>query len=86
MANRIDFNAATEQAVWQRGRPIDGYDADVWHHDAFGKVMKRSEYGNRDSEHGWEIDHILPLVQGGSNDLSNLRPLNWRSNVEGSRT
>ena len=43
--------------------------------------MKRNEYGNRDSDHGWEIDHITPLAQGGSNHLSNLRPLNWKSNV-----
>ena len=86
MANRIDFDARTEQAVWQLGTPIDSYDSSVWRHDAFGQVMKRIEYGNRNSEHGWEIDHVKPLAQGGSNALSNLRPLNWRSNVQRGRT
>ena len=81
MADRIDFDTESEQAVWEKGRPIDGYDQDVWRHDAFGKVMRRNEYGNRDSDHGREIDHITPLARGGSNHLSNLRPLNWKSNV-----
>ena len=44
--------------------------------------MKRSEHGNRNSEHGWEIDHRRPLVQGGTDELDNLQPLNWRNNAE----
>jgi len=36
-------------------------------------------YGNRNHDHGWEIDYISP---GGSNDLSNLKPLQSQNNLD----
>lgn len=52
-----------------------------------GDVIERSEHGNRNSEHGWEMDHIVEDCIGGRDTLSNLRPLQWRNNVaRGART
>jgi hypothetical protein len=41
--------------------------------------MYRAAYGDRNSSYGWEVDHINP---NGGDDLSNLRPLQWKNNLE----
>lgn len=67
--------------VWTLGHEIPNYDGSVWRRDDNGDVIKFSEYGNRDSEFGWEIDHIQPSALGGSDDFSNKRPLHCRTNA-----
>ena len=74
------FDTSTEQKVWEKGRVIPNFDANLWRWDACGFPIKRSECGNTNSEHGWEIDHIYPVSKGGSDTLSNLQPLQWDNN------
>ena len=75
------FNEATISAVWAKGKEIPDFESAVWRWDALGAVMKFAEYGNRDSKHGWEIDHIKPVADEGKTVLSNLQPLNWKQNI-----
>ena len=70
-----------QQAVWAKGTPIPGYDPTEYRRDAYGAVMRYFEYGNRNSEYGWEIDHHIPDALGGSDAFGNLRPLHWRNNA-----
>ncbi len=43
--------------------------------------MKYSEYGKTiENGVGWEIDHIKPVSESGTDDLSNLQPLQWENN------
>jgi len=65
--------------VWKKGKVVQGNDPDVWRKDACGAWMSRRQHGNRRSQYGWEIDHIDP---NGSDQLSNLRPLQWQNNVD----
>lgn len=66
------------QAVWNKGRIIQNNDPAQWRKDTCGAWIARNQYGNRDSDYGWEIDHINP---NGGDAISNLQPLQWANNV-----
>ena len=74
-------NEAWVQAVWEKGHIRPGQDPDVIRVDDYGNAMLRKQYGNRKSEYGWEVDHIVRAEDGGSDALTNLRPLQWRANA-----
>ena len=68
--------------IWEKGCVDPNFDPDEFRFDAYELLMKYSEYGNTDCIFGWEVDHIVPVSKGGRTELSNLRPLNWKSNRE----
>ena len=67
--------------VWWKASAVTISEESLWRKDQCGAWIKRSEYGNRNSQYGWEIDHIIPEPQGGTEDITNLRPLQWQNNV-----
>lgn len=69
---------------WQfgiRGKPLLISTPDKIRGDDCGALMVYSAYGDRSSSFGWEIDYIMPESKGGTDDLSNLRPLQWQNNA-----
>lgn len=74
------FEEITIQKVWDKGQVVSGYDSRIWRKDQCGAWIKRDQYGNRNSQYGWEIDHISPSANGGKDVLYNLRPLQWKNN------
>lgn len=66
------------QQVWDKGKVVSNNDPSVWRKDACNAWIKKTEYGNRNSQYSWEIDHIDP---NGGNELSNLRPLQWENHL-----
>lgn len=82
---RIMFQKYSEnliQKVWEKGIIILGIDPSVQRKDICGAKINRNLYGDRSvqNNNGWEIDHIVPGSKGGTDDLFNLRPLQWYNN------
>ena len=83
MANVLpnDYEFQKRVAAWNRASTVVGYDARIYRKDSAGFWIKWSDYGNRDAEYGWEVDHIHPLSKGGRDALDNVQALHWRANV-----
>lgn len=68
-------------AVWIKAKAVTGYDPAVQRLDDCGAWIRYSEFRKGvEKGKGWEIDHIQPVAQGGDDDLSNLRPIQWQNN------
>ncbi len=74
----MTFSDEEIQATWEKGEPIPPNDPNTFRKDKCGAWIARNQYGNRNSQFGWEIDHVDP---DGGDDLRNLRPLQWENNA-----
>lgn len=68
-------------AIWAKATAVAGNDENKWRKDACGAWIGWAVYGNRQSQYGWEVDHVTPVERGGLDAVSNLRPLHWRNNA-----
>ena len=71
-----------KRAAWARTSPVSGQ-ASAWEFrkDCLGNLVRYSDFGNRHSPFGWELDYIVPRAIGGSTDPENLQALHWKANA-----
>lgn len=77
----MSFSEDAIQKVWEKVTVAPPNKSNEWRKDQCGAWIGRNHYGNRNSQYGWEIDHIKPESEGGGDELSNLRPLHWENNA-----
>lgn len=71
-----------KKAVWDMAAKCGAEnEKNGYRKDECGAWIKWDKYGDRNSAYGWEIDHIRAVANGGSDQLTNLRPLHWKNNA-----
>jgi hypothetical protein len=66
----------TKRRIWAKALEVPWSDPALVRKDRFGYLMRYSDYGDHASSFGWEIDQLIPMALGGSEDEWNLEPLN----------
>ena len=80
MTTRITYNSQNvKDVVWEKATKIEGKDPKLYRKDPYGDELYYYSYG-KDTKKGWNIDHITPKQQGGSDDISNLQALRSHTN------
>lgn len=85
----MEYTEKQKRDFWDKTNTVDGEDWQEVRRDASGAIIHYSDYKDRNSDYGWEIDHIYPksLLEEANvpeeliDNPLNLRPINWRNNV-----
>ncbi|MFM5297229.1 HNH endonuclease signature motif containing protein [Aeromonas veronii] len=78
----MSFSQTDIDNVWNKlNQDSAGNEEKGFRKDQCSAWILKSAYGKRHSKYGWEIDHITPKSNGGTDELSNLRALHWKNNV-----
>lgn len=65
--------------IWKKGKIVGNNDPAIWRKDRCDAWMRYSGHGSA-GKYGWEVDHINPVANGGTDLYSNLQPLQWENN------
>ena len=63
-----------KEVVWSKAKLVRSKNPNTHRQDPYGNEIVKSSYG-KDSEKGWNIDHIKPKAKGGSDNIRNLQAL-----------
>jgi len=72
-------NSNCVQNTWDNAPKVRGKDPELYRRDAYENVLYRHSHG-KDTQMGWNIDHIKPQSKGGSDNPRNLQILQSAKN------
>ena len=75
-----EFEREVVGRVWKFAQAVEGNDAEVWRKDEFGAWIHRLDYGNRNSQFGWEIFDFTRWRKG--QGVAALRPCQWQNYLD----
>ncbi len=82
----MQYNESQKRQIWDNTtKPIIASNG-VYLHNLYALDYRNNEvhwncFGDRESEFGWEIDHIIPVALGGRTIPRNLRVSHWKPNA-----
>lgn len=83
------YSDELKERLWNNAIKKEGYNPDQYRLDPCGAWIQKDKYNDRNSDFGWEIDHIYPQALLKEKDAEideidaeeNLRAMNWHNNV-----
>ena len=74
--------------IWNKMPVVEGRDKEKFRLHSCGALIQWDKYGDRQSDLGWEIDHVVPkallkdkgVPEEEIDDDENLRPMHWKNN------
>jgi hypothetical protein len=74
-----------KRAAWARTNPVSGQpNAWEFRRDCLGNLVRYTDFGNRHSPFGWELDVITKLAAAGQGP-ENVQALHWKATAASGR-
>ena len=73
----MEINKDTAMKLWN-----ETYGKETKVHDYEGREIQKAAYGQTGSRYAWDIDHIDPKSQGGTDRRDNLQIVHIKTNRE----
>jgi hypothetical protein len=70
-----------KELVWKKADVLENKDPSMWRIDLCGALINWREFGKR-TKYGWNVDHIFPKAEGGTDHIFNLCAMHWKNNQD----